>query len=163
MSILKNPRHERFCQEVAQGKSGTQAYMAAGYKVTEKSAATLAYELLKNLEIENRIAELNTKVIERVVEKTGITLSEVIQEIAKIARAPLGDDYVKASDKRQACVDLGKHLGGFVERKEVGSPGEFENVADDELFREVQRAADLRTRRPRGKGTAKTHEPESLH
>ena len=39
----------------------------------------------------------------------------------------------KLSDKRAALVDLGKHLGMFVERKEIGNPGDFARLSDDEL------------------------------
>lgn len=42
----------------------------------------------------------------------------------------------KLADKRAALVDMGKHLGMFVERKEVGRPGEFadlEDMSDAEL------------------------------
>jgi len=39
----------------------------------------------------------------------------------------------KLVDKRAALVDMGKHLGMFVERKEIGAPGEFSKLTDDEL------------------------------
>lgn len=34
MPVLKNQRHERFAQELAKGKSATDAYLAAGYAGT---------------------------------------------------------------------------------------------------------------------------------
>jgi len=36
----------------------------------------------------------------------------------------------KLADKRAALVDLGKHLGMFIDRKEVGKPGEFAELED---------------------------------
>ena len=62
-----------------------------------------------------------------------------------------GDDRVfvgfvkkyKIADKRAALVDIGKHLGMFIERKEVGSPGDFEKLNDNELEQSIQRAADI--------------------
>jgi hypothetical protein len=36
---------------------------------------------------------------------------------------------------------LGKELGMFIDRKEVGSPGEFERMTDEELIEEVHRQA----------------------
>ena len=42
---------------------------------------------------------------------------------------------IKMHDKKGALVDLGKHLGMFVERKEIGAPGEFAQLSDAELER----------------------------
>lgn len=39
----------------------------------------------------------------------------------------------KLADKKGALVDLGKHLGLFIERHEIGDPGEFARMTDDEL------------------------------
>jgi len=47
---------------------------------------------------------------------------------------------VKLVDKRAALVDIGKHIGMFIDRKEVGKPGDFENLSDDELERRTEAA-----------------------
>lgn len=39
----------------------------------------------------------------------------------------------KLADKEKALVDLGKHLGLFIERHEVGGVGAFSQMSDDEL------------------------------
>jgi phage terminase small subunit len=39
----------------------------------------------------------------------------------------------KLGDKKGALVDLGKHFGMFIERHEVGEPGEFARMSDAEL------------------------------
>lgn len=39
---------------------------------------------------------------------------------------------IKLSDKRRALVDIGKHLGMFVERQQV-TVNDFSNMSDDEL------------------------------
>jgi phage terminase small subunit len=36
MSALDNPKHERFAQELAKGKSQVEAYAEAGYKPSER-------------------------------------------------------------------------------------------------------------------------------
>jgi hypothetical protein len=41
MGILTNPRHELFAQELAKGRSATEAYMLAGYKPCRQNAARL--------------------------------------------------------------------------------------------------------------------------
>ena len=58
MTILKNARHERFAQNKAKGMSIGPAYTAAGYKATGHSAEVTGARLLKNVEVRNRIAEL---------------------------------------------------------------------------------------------------------
>ena len=39
----------------------------------------------------------------------------------------------KLGDKKGALVDLGKHFGMFIERHEIGEPGEFARMSDAEL------------------------------
>lgn len=46
----------------------------------------------------------------------------------------------RLADKRAALVDIGKHLGMFIERKEIGQPGDFERLTDDELERSIDEA-----------------------
>ncbi len=58
MGILPNARHERFAQNKAKGMSTGPAYTAAGYKATGHSAEVAGSRLLKNVEVGNRIAEL---------------------------------------------------------------------------------------------------------
>ncbi len=58
MTILKNARHERFAQNKAKGMSIGPAYTAAGYKAKDHSAEVNGARLLKNAEVQNRIAEL---------------------------------------------------------------------------------------------------------
>ncbi len=58
MPVLKNARHERFAQNKAKGMSIGLAYTAAGYKATGHSAEVSGARLLKNVEVRNRIAEL---------------------------------------------------------------------------------------------------------
>jgi phage terminase small subunit len=57
----------------------------------------------------------------------------------------------KLADKRAALVDIGKHLGMFIERKEVGNPGDFDKVGDDELERSITETVAL-IERARTKG-----------
>jgi hypothetical protein len=54
MPILQNPRHERFAQELAKGKTADEAYAAAGYKPDRGPASGLA----ANGNIRARVAEL---------------------------------------------------------------------------------------------------------
>ena len=44
MPTLRNPRHERFAQELATGKTADAAYVLAGYKENRSNAARLKCE-----------------------------------------------------------------------------------------------------------------------
>src|SRR5262245_43423116 len=59
MPILKNERHERFCQAIAAGMSQTDAYICAGFRAKPgKGAAQSASRLRKQPHIAERLAEL---------------------------------------------------------------------------------------------------------
>lgn len=178
MSVIGNARHERFAQEVAAGKSATEAYVVAGYSGTEAAAAVSASRLLKNANVRQRISEIQAEAAKR----AGITVEKVIAELAKIGfadirravewrgsltreqdnpdggdvlvikeifsnhvrlldsdkiddataaaiaevkQSPTGGLSIKFHDKQAALVNLGKHLGMFVEKHELtGKDGE---------------------------------------
>ena len=54
MPTLQNPRHERFAQELATGKSADAAYVLAGYRANRSNAARLS----ANQDIQRRVAEI---------------------------------------------------------------------------------------------------------
>lgn len=181
MPILNNPRHERFCQELASGKTTDVAYQLAGYSPNPGNAGTLR----KKQQIQRRLGELLDKrdaldqqATAKALDKLAITKESVLAELAKIGFANM-QDYMtvgadgaptlnfkdltreqaaalieitveefrdgrtdarevrrvkfKLADKKGALVDLGKHLGLFIERHEIGDPGEFARMTDDEL------------------------------
>lgn len=180
MPVLKNPKHELFAQELAKGKTATEAYVLAGYKANDGNAATLK----GNQRISDRVEELLTRAAARVE----ITKSRVLEELGKIGFSnmldymrpgPDGDPTLdfsnltrdqaaalvevtvedfkdgrgedvrdvrrvkfKLSDKRAALVDIGKHLGMFVDRTEHtgkdGGPIQTEEMsARDEISRRI--------------------------
>ena len=144
LPVLKNPRHERFCQELAKGKSATEAYISAGYKGSVTAAA--ASRLLRNVMVCERVDELKSKIAARVIEKTAVTRADILEELKKIAFATFEDGSVKANDKRAACMDYARIEGWIVERHEHGSAGEFadyEAMSPDERKRA---AADIAKR-----------------
>jgi phage terminase small subunit len=167
MTILRNPRHERFAQELAAGKPATEAYVLAGYRSNAGNASTLKADQ----NISKRVAEIlanhervEQEGLERAIERSAITKQRVLEELAKIGFANMAD-YMRAgpdgdpildfsaltrdqtaalvevivedfkdgrgegsrdvrrvkfklADKRAALVDMGRHLGMFVDRHE---------------------------------------------
>lgn len=67
---LKNPRHEKFAQGLAEGKTADQAYQDAGYKPNRGNATTLK----ANKSVKDRVAELQ-----------GVTADE-ITDLKELAR-----------------------------------------------------------------------------
>ncbi len=61
MSVLRNGRHENFAQQIAAGKSTTDAYLLAGYKSSRLKARQHGYRLKTRGDITARIQELVDK------------------------------------------------------------------------------------------------------
>lgn len=133
MPVLKNPRHERFAQELAKGKSATEAYGLAGYKPNQQNAS----RLMLNDVVKARVAELSAKVAERAIERAALTKEWVIEKLrANLERAERSD---QGSVANRTLELLGKEVGMFIERREVGAPGEFADISDEKLNDEIAR------------------------
>jgi hypothetical protein len=61
MPILTNPRHEKFCQARALGRTLDQAYVEAGYKPSFSAASRMS----RNVKVMERIIELQAPSVER--------------------------------------------------------------------------------------------------
>lgn len=72
------PKHGRFCQEYLVDLNATEAAKRAGY--SPKTAYAQGHRLLKNVEIQARIAELQAERAGRVQ----VTADEVLRELARI-------------------------------------------------------------------------------
>src|ERR1700735_3539756 len=91
MSVLRNSRHERFAQALAEGRSQLDAYVLAGYKPHRGNASKLASEnsVVERLEeLKQRISTIHematAKAVEEAVART-LTGPHVIDELAKLA------------------------------------------------------------------------------
>jgi Terminase small subunit len=129
MPPLENPRWEQFAQELAKGKSQTEAYLASGYK-GDKSPATAASRLLTNVKVAARLRELQ----EVTAAKAEVTRESILAELEE-ARLMAKDNGHPAAAV-SASMGKAKLVGLVVDRKEVGAPGEFadiENMTADEL------------------------------
>ncbi len=152
MSALKDQQHELFLQELLKGKTQGEAYLAAGYKCKNASVASAnANRLLKNDRIALRFAELQAAVTERVVEKASVSKTWVVDKLVEnvdraMQHAPVrrktasggeeeipGEFVYNGSVANKALELIGKELGMFIDRKEVGGPGEFDRMSLDEL------------------------------
>lgn len=153
---LDNGKHEHFCQLVTNGESATQAYVLAGY--SDKGAGQSANKLLKKPEISSRLAYLRaikeqehaaarTAVIEQAGLNKEWVIAQLMENVAMAKQAePVRDaDGNKTGEYKQnlpaankALELLGVELGMFIKKAEVGKPGEFSDLTDAELEREIK-------------------------
>ena len=130
MPVLRNQRHECFAQEIVKGKTATEVMAQLGYSDPRNST-----QLKKNPEIQRRIAELQAGGAER----AEVTLASLLAEL-EVARQ-LALTKGQASAAVQATMGKAKLAGLIVDRREVGSPGEFDHLTDAELVAKAARDA----------------------
>jgi phage terminase small subunit len=133
MPALNNPKHEMFAQYLAQGKTQDEAYELCGYKPSRSNASHLS----DKQSIRDRVHQLTTKIVTATAtataKKAAFTLESLIQRHdAVYERALEGGQYPAATNANKEISILTGHR---VERAEIGSPGEFESMQDDELER----------------------------
>lgn len=135
MPVLKNARHEAFAQAVAKGKSASEAYLAAGYKVNAKTAAEAASRLSRNVKVSARVAELQQKVA-RKVEVTVESLAGELEEARFLAIAEKQTSAaVSATMGKAKLFGLGienRRLSGTV-RVITVTAQDLDALTDDEL------------------------------
>jgi phage terminase small subunit len=142
MSALKNTRHERFAQELAGGKSASEAYAIAGYSPNRRNASVLR----RHQDIQSRLGELLAirdksaeQATERAVEALALSREWVLSRLQKNVQEALGERPVRVRFLPKGAVEpveveitardpaaanrglelLGKELGMFIERSEV--------------------------------------------
>jgi hypothetical protein len=120
---LDDVKHEKFAQEIAKGRKPSDAYVAAGFKRHEGNASRL-----RNSEpVKARVSAILAKV----AVNTEITVESLIAEVdeARIGAMKAGQYGVAIAATREKGVLSGKRI----ERAEVGKPGDFSRMTDNEL------------------------------
>ena len=151
MSKPLTPKQEAFVLAYIKTGNASEAYRQT-YS-TNASAKTIhekASRLLAEGKVRARSEVLRGKVTQRAVEKTAISKAWVIEKLvenveramqAEPVRRKTGDgeeevtgEFVyNGSVANKALELIGKELGMFIDRKEIGDPGEFERMSDEEL------------------------------
>jgi len=138
MPVLINNRRELFAQLLFQGFTAVDAYEKAGFKRHDGNSSMLA----RNPEIEaSRLAEIRG---EMASEKTGLPLgTNAIAARAKVTAESLIDEAeavrVGAMNSHQynaangAIKNKSVLSGVWIERAEIGGPGAFDHLTDDQL------------------------------
>ena len=132
MPALSNAQHEKFVQELLRGKSQADAYLAAGYKAKSTAVASAAAtRLLKNPDIQKRIAEFH----EKTELETALTLEEHMKELKLLREMAKAEGDITAAIAAE--VKRGEVKQFYVRRIETGSPGAFDQLTDDELQQRI--------------------------
>lgn len=119
------PKQARFVNEYLVDLNATQAVLRAGYRMSEKSAATQGNRLLRNVEIQRAIQEQR----EAQEKSSTITAEWVRRQIAEIAQ----NIEAKDQDRLKALDMLAKMLGLYERRDEdqQGVKVTFETEMED--------------------------------
>jgi phage terminase small subunit len=175
MPTLKNPKHERFAQELAKGTTAEKSYEIAGYKPNRGNAV----KLKQNESILRRVPELlaerermhgqsTARAIERVALTKEWVLAKLIDNVQRASQAvpvldaegnPTGEYRYQGAVANRALELLGKHLGMFVELHELsgkdGGPIQTEEVSARGII--LDRLAGRAARSGKGGDTGKPH------
>lgn len=110
-------RHERFCEEfVKNGDNATEAYKAAGYKAdNQHSAESRASRLLRNDEVQNKIAELKEKVRSASQQKTILSVIERMEILSNIAQS----EETSPIEKIKAIDTANKMEGVYIVKNQI--------------------------------------------
>jgi hypothetical protein len=127
MPALANPRHEAFAQElfrgIAEGRSQGECFSRAGYTKNPNAAKADASRLLKaSKHIIARVQELQRETARR----KKVTVESIVDELDD-ARS-IAERNEQAGATVQATSVKAKVCGLFVEKTEVGKPGDFGGV-----------------------------------
>lgn len=97
MPVLKNAKHERFAQGLAQGKTATDAHEAAGFKRDDGNASKLA----ARPEVQARVQEITGAA----AAKVGVGIEQVVAELVKIGFSNMLD-YMTVGPDGQPRLDF---------------------------------------------------------
>jgi hypothetical protein len=128
-TVLANHRRERFAQLLVQGETATDAHELAGYRRNDGNASTLA----RHPQVQGRLKEIKGELAEKAV----VTAESLIKEAEAVRVRAMESGQLNAAVA--AIKEKGVLSGKRGERSEVGGPGQFDHLTDEELHAEIQR------------------------
>ena len=136
MPVLDNHRRELFAQLLFQGFPAVDAYEKAGYKRHDGNACTLANHPEVLARLEEIRGEQGWPVGTRAIAaRANVTVETLIDDSEKVFQRAMEINQLSAANT--AIKGKGILTGKWVERAEVGSPGEYDALTDDELERQI--------------------------
>jgi hypothetical protein len=128
-TVLANHRRELFAQLLVQGETATDAHELAGYRRNDGNASTLA----RHPQVQARLKEIKGEMAAKAV----VTAKSLMDEAEQVRVRAMKSGQLNAAVA--AIKEKGVLSGKRVERGEVGGPGAFDHLSDDELRAEIER------------------------
>jgi hypothetical protein len=92
MPALKNVKHEKFAQAIANGSTGVQAYKdEVSEGCTTISAMTQASRLLADVKISSRVAELQKLANDTLEKRLGWNKEKALTYLVEVLETPIGE------------------------------------------------------------------------
>jgi hypothetical protein len=139
MPVLKNPKHEAFCQGIVMGKSQDEAYRSAGFKPARQNA----HRLITQDYILARIAELRLPV--------AVQFEITVEQIARmlIEDRAFAIECESASAAVAATMGLAKLGGLLVDQASMSVHHSYSTMTEEEIrFELAAIAAEARALKP---------------
>jgi phage terminase small subunit len=141
--LLKHPKIAPFLAEAEAKARAVLVEAANHYAVSrERNVAELAHIAYANLEDftrqvgEERVIDLSGATRDQLAALQEITVEDYLDGRGKDARQ-VRRTKIKLGDKQGAIERLNKMFGWIIDRNEVGKPGEFAKMSDEELEGEM--------------------------
>ena len=116
-----------FCREYLVDRNAAAAAIRAGY--SKVSSRCTSSRIMARPDIKARIADLDSDLHSTHILSATETLERISAEAADLGNRP--------GDRLKALELLARHHGLLVERHEVGGPGDFVKLSDDEIDDEI--------------------------
>lgn len=138
------PKQKRFVEEYLVDLNATQAASRAGYKdgnigrqlITKNNVAKAIAAGMKACTKRTEITQ------EWVLETLRENVERAMQHEPVIVNGVKTGEYVYQGAVASRALELiGKHIGMFIERKEIGKPGEFTAFSRDQLDADIRATA----------------------
>lgn len=146
MASLPNYRQELFARGLANGMTAAAAYKNAGYSDNDATAPAGASRLGQNPAIQARVAEIMADQARSLMIDKNYVLGKLIDNIERCmvpTKKVVHQDGTEETltynpaAANKAIELLGKELGMFIDKKEVGAPGEFSAIDNAGDLREL--------------------------
>jgi hypothetical protein len=114
VTLLNNPRHEKFSQLIASGIKPTEAYISLGY--SKAGAPQSANKLLKRDDVRERVNEIQSLAARSTAEEVAFDQKRVLSRLDVLGRKAEELGQISAAVR---CEELiGKQRGMFVDRSD---------------------------------------------
>jgi hypothetical protein len=152
MPALTDPRWEKACQLRADGGDVKASYEQAGFASGAPANATRFFKRddirARVMEIQDNHFQKERKVVEIATKKAGLEESWIIERAKYVVELALRGNPIRgpdghptgqfdgktnlraATDALRLCADF---KGMRIQRHEIGAPGDFQRMSDDEL------------------------------